>query len=266
MKQILIVMWGLMTLLMALSVQGYTSSLSDAVLKMNFENNVDDLSNSNIEGAFLNGVTPPEYVTGLAGTQSINFNGESYSYVEIPDSDVLDFGTGDFSISIWVKLSEEHGVLEHFFEKIDYLSGTEVPAAVILRHNFNIPSLWINDQNSHIGFFYAADAINENGGFKASRLTNNEWHHLVVTVDRDNDDGVIFYIDGEQTPYTMLGTFETKITEVSGSVSNDAPLRLGADWIQPEYSFNGQMDSLTLFNRVITPFEVKGLYYQPFFE
>jgi len=230
---------------------------NNIVLKMNFEDDLNDDSKQNNDGGILHGVHPPVYVEGIYETKCLSFNGEDDSFVMIPDANSLDFGTGDFSISVWLKTANGEGT---FIQKMIGYAG----------YNLSVGSgkleLWLKDENGNKGEFYPANKVNADGSFYPPRINDNQWHHVVITVDRDQPDGVIFYIDKMRIPYTMCDTHNTKITEVNGSLSNADPLYLGCHHYKNGWDYKGEMDSLIFINRVVTADEVTGLYYLPSLE
>jgi len=90
---------------------------------------------------------------------------------------------------------------------------------------------------------------------KALKLfTANAWHLIAFTVNRQTKK-IAFYLDGASE-----GT--VAITGQTGSLVNNVPLRIGANG--PDNgggsNFLGDLDELEIFNRVLTPAEVKAIY------
>ncbi len=72
---------------------------------------------------------------------------------------------------------------------------------------------------SGVATFVATGDLRADGGY----------HHLVATLDRSSTNGGKIYVDG-----TAILTFDP--TVLSGSLSNNAPVRIGA---HPQPGFNG---------------------------
>jgi hypothetical protein len=111
---------------------------------------------------------------------SVSFDGTD-DYITL--GDVLDLGTADFSISLWVKLAD--------------ISGKNL----ITKHE---------DSNNQIVIYFSGEKIvaNLQGGGEnicthvgANNMTalQNTWIHICVSMDRDGNGGV--YVNGTTTTY-----------------------------------------------------------------
>jgi hypothetical protein len=81
------------------------------------DGNANDAVGSN-NATLQGGVTFAPGVTGQAGDQAFSLNG-SGAFVNVPDSSSLDFGTGDFSVNVWVNFnstSNEQVIAEKYIE------------------------------------------------------------------------------------------------------------------------------------------------------
>jgi hypothetical protein len=90
------------------------------------------------------------------------------------------------------------------------------------------------------------------------RLRLSQWHHLTLTYDGSGKAaGLQLFVNGLP--------FETQIVRdtLSGSIKNDAPLRLGLKSLG--IPFFGAIDDLRFYNRVLTRDEIDGLaiHYRP---
>ncbi len=87
-------------------------------------------------------------------------------------------------------------------------------------------------------------------------VSDASWHHVAITIDRDDPAGAVMYLDGES-----VLTYDP--TGVTGSViATNTPLRIGGDsapgW---EYQrFEGAIDELMLFRRALTVDEIAGIH------
>jgi hypothetical protein len=84
-------------------------------------------------------------------------------------------------------------------------------------------------------------------------LADGAWHLVTVTVERGAPFGGTFYVDGVAVS-RFDPTFQT------GSLDNDAPLRLGSRSSSKTGLFHGSLDEVALWKRVLTAEEVAGLY------
>ena len=155
------------------------------------------------------------------------------SYLEVPDSDAIDAGTSDFSVAFWIKTTDGFATV---MEKRDDAFG------VIGYSVFVDPST--------VGI-QLADGTHHNYTAAAS-VADGEWHHVAISVDRDQTDGLKFYVDGAlleaQNP-----------TGKTGDLSNDAPLLLGEHVAGGTGGTIGMLDQIYFYKRSITLAEVQTL-------
>ena len=112
------------------------------------------------------------------------FTGASNSYVQVPDNSTLDFGTGDFSLDTWLKLSPSasYGSTMTIVKKEGTLAG----------YTFYLV-------NREIWLKIAVPTGPSTGTYMlyASGIVvpiDNQWSHVAVTVDRDQPAGLRFYL------------------------------------------------------------------------
>ena len=80
-------------------------------------------------------------------------------------------------------------------------------------------------------------------------LTDGQWHHLVITSDRDKDG--ICYIDGREVGRVSIGAISSQANYVKPT-----RLVLGAS----TNGFAGDLDDVAIWNRVLPADEIAGLY------
>ncbi|HZH76456.1 MAG TPA: DNRLRE domain-containing protein [Archangium sp.] len=185
------------------------------------------------KGTLLNGTARVAGVWGGA----LSFDGVD-DYVLVPDAPELDFDTGDFSISFYVKTSQTG--LPIFIDKRTESSGPARGYSVYASGGW-------------LGFQMANGAGHTNFGINAY-VADGLWHHVVITVDRDSTTGLSVYFD--KTRRTVGNpTFR------QGSLSNPHPFTLGRRSDNPGWPgyMSGSLDEVKLFNRVLTPTEIQSL-------
>ena len=132
-------------------------------------------------------------------------------YAERSATDALDVGTGDFTLDAWIRIppNPDGGPAERVIvDKWDRSTPVGYSFSVIngrlqLRLGDGLGPRFTSGQ----GFTIAAD---------------DRWHFVAVSVDRDQPNGIQFYLDG--LPWGQTGA----PTARQGSASNAAPLLLGA--------------------------------------
>jgi len=176
-------------------------------------------------------INTPDAITGRVGG-ALRFDGVD-DYLEIPDAVDLDFGTGDFSIALWLRMPAQSGV-ESILDKRADGSGYH------LYTYFGRPGLQLAD--GAYANYTAAQAIDD-----------GQWHHLAVTVDRDRTDGLRWYIDGQPA-----GSDNPTAHQLS--INSTAPLRFGVRTIANDGWWEGDLDEPALFSRALTAAEIESMH------
>lgn len=145
--------------------------------------------------------------------------------IQVPDSPSLQMGRGSLSISAWFKTpaSKELGVI---------LSKGLTNYALLLHPDGRI----LFETNGNNFYRYSTDGVS---------FSDNKWHHVVAIFD-SIDLNIDIYVDG----HLVNGRAST--ANGSNEKSGNSPLYLG--------SYNGYLDDVMLFNRVISFSEVMALY------
>lgn len=89
-------------------------------------------------------------------------------------------------------------------------------------------------------------------------LTDTQWHHVAVTVNRLSTTGITFYHNG-----VSIAAFDVPDpTSHPLSMANNSPLRIGTRTASSPLSgfLRGDLDELEIFNRELTAAEVLGVY------
>ena len=169
--------------------------------------------------------------------KAVEFDGTD-DYVDIGDKDSLDFGTGDFTITAWVKTSNTQW-------QYIYSKGTGSTDAGGVGYGVAIYSNGM--------YAYIHDGTRLVTPVVGSGIADGNWHHLVWVFDRDGN--MTPYIDGvAQTP--------TDISSRSGSVSNSINAYVGFIGGTLNRYFDGLIDDLKIYNVALTADEVKQEYNQ----
>lgn len=194
-----------------------------------FEQNVNDSVGINncIRYNFTNG-----YVTGKYG-YGLEFNSTAQEYLTCGNDTSLNFGTGDFSVEVWFKTN-------------NYTSPAIQPF---------VSKMNISDIGYQLGLSSSEVIFNVGGvsffglGGPASSITDNLWHHVVGVVDAEN---ILLYVDGD-----LIQTEK----EDAGSINTIENLTMGFGiWEGTSQYFNGTIDNPRVWNRALSPQEVRNLY------
>ena len=185
-------------------------------------------------GTLQNGAT---YGPGMVG-KAFNFNG-SGAFISVANTATVDFGTGDFSIAVWIRL----GSLAQDQEIIQKSVGT-YPNEQAYFLEFDTPNA--------LRFVLRDSSANQNDLSIPTQLTTGNWY-LVAGVRSGNTNQL--YLDGN-----LIGS------QVSGSTANTGAggiARIGRLAPNPsniDRYFLGDMDELALYSRALSPDEIASVY------
>jgi hypothetical protein len=195
-----------------------------------------DLAGTN--HATVSGAT---YAAGYV-SQSFSFDGTNDG-VNAADDNALNLGSTNDQLTIetWIKAQENDVVMSIAGKRHTPDSSTATGYELFLIYGSP-------------GFQLATPERAENYIDWGSDLLDGGWHHLAVTLDRSATNGGTLYVNGTPTLY-----FDA--AEVSGSLSNAAPFRIG---VHPETGFNGwfkgMIDEPTVYRRALSGAEITALY------
>jgi PKD repeat protein len=187
------------------------------------ENNASDSVGGN-HGTLQGGTI---YASGKVG-QAFSFDGSS-DYVTVGDSFFPD-GNSDRSVSLWIKTSQTG-------EKYFFSYGPN-----ITNQRF---SLGMSDNRFHVE--------NSNSGSRGTTVINDdEWHHLVAVW---SGSALKMYVDGVEQQATIVAPWPSSLATVLTGGANIGRLNGLAG-----YDFNGLVDEIKIFNRVLTATEVSRIF------
>ncbi|MGV8834485.1 LamG-like jellyroll fold domain-containing protein [Cellvibrio sp.] len=185
-----------------------------------------------VTGNFMhNTVGAVSYVQGVKGS-AVNLDGTSG--VRLPDNLIT---TASYSISLWLKPTAFTNYTTAFFggananywlSLVPSMNGTEKTR------------VWANGP----AFYDNAEL--------SSRIPANQWTHLVVMVDGDNNNTIKIFVNGVQQ---LESTGFPRVMTVAGDTNEFA---LGVNyWDTP---FNGAIDELKVFTGTISNERINSLY------
>jgi len=193
-------------------------------------------------------VSSPTPVSGMVDG-ALHFNGSNY--VEVPSHNEINFDKGDFSIDAWVKTTDKQGVKvivdKRYENRSTYTQGYSL---YTYRGQLGFQ---LADGNG--SWFCSSNPITSSctNYISGAFIADGEWHLVAVTVDRDSSTGGRFYVDG-----SLVNTFNPMIRD--GSLDNEKPLRIASRSSSVTGLFQGEIDEVELFNRVLTDAEIESIY------
>ena len=103
--------------------------------------------------------------------------------------------------------------------------------------------------NSWVNYAYEAEHL-----APLPIVSDNQWHHLTVTINRDELDGRRWYVDGVE-----VGQGFNPTTKQS-SLSTHIPLTIGRRSDSSGAGFQGNIGDIRLYKGAISAFEVRTIY------
>jgi hypothetical protein len=191
-----------------------------------------DEAATNSPGTYQGGVTlgVAGALTGDANTAARFDGSNDLVTMGDPASGVLDFGTGDFTVEVWVRTS---------LNGERFIVGKRASGP----HWF----LTVTDDSGQAGRVRASiygTALRQ--GYSLARVDDGAWHHVVVGFDRDA--GIAFYVDGAPSGFTAGVS--------AGSISNSASLQLGKT---SSYAYlNGDLDEVALYPGLLSAARIQA--------
>ncbi len=180
--------------------------------------------------------TGPQVVAGLLG-DALNFDGTAQDYVSLPH-DVVD-GKSALTISQWVKTSD-----------------TGVQTLLSGARSGTLSEIVVQIDNNDAVRFHANNSYVD--WLDLPSIADGTWHHIVVVRD-DASNLATLYLDGLSygtVPLTM-GLIDIDANGlVFGQRHQGSVGSFGSG-----QEFNGLLDDLRIYHRVLAPGEVTALYY-----
>jgi hypothetical protein len=203
-----------------------------------FNSTLDALGTYN--GTAKGGLT---YTTGKIG-QAFNLNGTN-AYVEL--GDVMDIGLDSWSYACWINTNSTAS--QQIFSK-SFAGGQNGRFAARIFNGVDVR------------FLFEVTGVNVLDVGLLNANVVNEWTHYVFIVDRS--DKVKIYRNGVLTSPTVISGTNNLTPYIGVNFGTQRPFRIGAntasDGATPGSFFSGQIDSLNIWNRVLTESEITELY------
>ncbi len=178
------------------------------------------------------------YGAGKVG-QGFSLGGVSNA-VTVPNTASLNFGVAqDFSMETWIKPltnTNPYGIMSIIGKR--YYAGIGYELFLI---------------DGQLGF-QIGDPVNGylNVGVTGDLRADGQYHHIAVTVDRDDPDGGKLYVDG------VANFFDP--TAISDDLSNAEPFRIGVHPDSYFGYFKGNIDEPAVYARALGESEIQGIY------
>jgi len=170
-------------------------------------------------------------------------------------SDIFTGRNAKFSISLWVKLNNNHELMRLLTKSSLNTKGGVASRQLMLQTD--------GRNNLLFGWNSSRDGKSRRT-FKGPNIPANTWQHLVVTYDgslssANGKDRVIFYLNGVKAPHSAYSS----AGELSDILDDNGNLTLGGESgvaTSGAAGLNGGLDQVRMFNRRLTATEALELY------
>jgi tetratricopeptide (TPR) repeat protein len=167
-------------------------------------------------------------------------------YVTFPVTPLLDVGTEDFSICAWIR-TEDYGIVKIIDKRIENSGPLQGWSFFIYQSKINLQIAdlkgWLN---------CGADRPEKMALFPV--VSDNQWHHVAVTVDRDRVDGGRWYVDGKEVAYRFRPIHQP------GSLSNSMPLTVGRRSDDFGGIYRGNIGDIRLYKQALSAADILSIY------
>ena len=187
-----------------------------------------DYSGNKNKGTLTGGST---WVNGKQG-KALNFDGGN-DYVDMgdPASGILDFGTGDFTVSVWAKSS-------------NYLTGRGIVSKGLYWTSPG-PGYTITHISNPLRVYFNTYDGTTQAYISSGIGPTYDWTHFVGVRRGAN---IEFWVNGSRVGTAVAPT---------GSLSNASSLTIGSG---PNGNWSGTADEVRIYNRALTAGEIMKLY------
>ena len=198
------------------------------VARYNLDGDAVDLSGNGHDGAVSGTLQIADRLSNPAS--ALQFDGID-DLIQVPHSADFNFGTGPFTVSLWLKTTAE----------TNYGNWRD---DVLSKGDPTISGFAISTQSNRAMFF-----VGSTGEFMGtSAINDGVWHHVVGT--RGVDGSVYLYVDG---------VLERSSTN-TGSVTTATDLFIGRHGTMAASFFDGAVDNVVVLGRMVEADEVLSLY------
>ena len=178
----------------------------------------------------------------LFSGKALDFDGVN-DVVNCGDVSALDFGTGNFSVSLYVKINSAQSSLKNIFSKKDAAAAT---AGYSIFYNHSTGKLLFSNANgTSASEIFSADSFTQ---------YEDQWIHLVAVRDSSDDKNAYFYINAVKHELASTLTIYDTDNSYDFKIGNT---HTGA------YFNNQQVAGLKAFNTALTAAQVADLYNNP---
>ena len=171
-------------------------------------------------------------------------------YVTFPVTPLMEVGQGDFSVCAWIRTTSP-GISKILDKRIEGSGEVHGWSFFIYEGRINLQLSYPSPGTSWTNYGWWTDLS------LLPFVNDDRWHHVAVTIDRDQTDGGRWYVDGKLVGRSFNPTGR------QGSMSHRVPLTLGKRSDNGGGQFWGSIGGLRLYHWALTEAEVAVIYGEP---
>lgn len=227
-------------------VPGDSTTCNGPIWELNMDENTgttayDTSTNSN-NGTLGSGSSAPVWSLGHGGKgASLLFDGVNDSVITT-DNSLLNIGTSDFTLSAWVK--------GNTMANGDVIFGKTDGGGCSASYGFHFSVFDSLYPTLHFCTSGASHAKIQG----TQTLSNNQWYHINIVVDRDSSTNTKVYVNGIPVTTTVAN-----LASHTGSISNSVNLAIGSE-SDGGFNWDGQIDQVKIYAYARTPAQVAWEY------
>ncbi|MCC3427013.1 MAG: CHAT domain-containing protein [Microcoleus sp. PH2017_01_SCD_O_A] len=168
-------------------------------------------------------------------------------YVTFPVTPLLDVGTEDFSVCAWIRTGDL-GIVKIIDKRIQNSGPLRGWALFLYQGQINLQiadgKSWVNSGSEY--YYTKIDTF--------PVISDNQWHHVGVAVDRDRLDGGRWYVDGKEVDWRFNPTGQ------QSSLRNSMPLTVGRRSDDFGGIYRGNIGDMRLYKQALSAADVLSIY------
>lgn len=196
------------------------------------------------------------YAAGFAGVGS---------YIDVPDDDLLDIGTGDLTVEAWVLVDESAtlGALNTAVGKMgtgSTVSPGPFRLGYALAYRESLSGSTVNRME------FNARTQSTSGALAAGAITRGAWHHIVGVTHPNRDGGISdeYTVSGWSLFIDGVLVQSVASTLLDGqNINSPVPLRIG-EWSDNTnnlpFPWFGLIDEVAVYNRALSSQQIAAHY------
>jgi hypothetical protein len=198
-----------------------------------FDGNAKDGSGNENDGTVNGATLAPDRFGKTDGAYSFAAVNGTLQNINLGNSSLFNFGNGDYSFVCWAKLDKDQ-IDRYILVKYAAIGGSGYGLGT----------------TSGTQPYYFVKGSSDKWIGSGPSLNSGQWRQIAIT--HKNGLTLSYYLDGQ--------LLQSVSGDVGGAISSSAPLLVGGLNIDGVQQFEGKVDDIRIYNRVLTAAEITQLY------